>query len=161
MAVRRALGLTRTNLEEARRSVLDLRAAPLQDRSLAEALSTLVEQAAQKGLQVAFEEAGGHRPLPVRVEVGLFRIAQEALANVVRHAAAGHATLRLLTTPEEIQLTVEDDGQGFDVDRVPGDRYGLVGLNERARLLGGRVELESSPGEGTRVRVFVPLEAKR
>jgi two-component system NarL family sensor kinase len=161
LAVRRALGLTRTNLEEARRSVLDLRAAPLQDRSLAEALSTLVEQAAQKGLQVAFEEAGGHRPLPVRVEVGLFRIAQEALANVVRHAAAGHATLRLLTTPEEIQLTVEDDGQGFDVDRVPGDRYGLVGLNERARLLGGRVELESSPGEGTRVRVLVPLEAKR
>jgi two-component system NarL family sensor kinase len=157
-AVQRALGLTRTNLEEARRSVLDLRAAPLQGRNLAEALSALAEQVAQQGLQVAFEETGGQRPLPVRVQASLYRIAQEALANVVRHAGAGRATLRLVTTLHEVRLTVEDDGRGFDVDRVPQGRYGLVGLNERARLLGGRFTLESEPGAGTRVCVQVPLE---
>jgi two-component system NarL family sensor kinase len=160
LAVRRALTLARTNLEEARRSVLDLRAAPLEGRGLTEALSALVGQAAREGLRMNFEETGGQRPLPVRVQVGLYRIAQEALANVVRHAAAGCATLRLVTTPAEVQLTVEDDGRGFDAAQVPQDRYGLVGLNERARLLGGRLELESSPGEGTRVCVFVPLETR-
>jgi two-component system NarL family sensor kinase len=158
-AVRQAMTLTRANLEEARRSVLDLRAAPLEGRALAEALAALAEKwAAQEDLQVDFDAVGGHRPLPVRLEAGLYRIAQEALTNVARHSGARRVTLRLVTTPDQARLSVEDDGRGFDPAQVSAGRYGLVGLNERARLLGGMLRLESSPGAGTRVEVVIPLE---
>jgi two-component system NarL family sensor kinase len=157
-ALRQALDLTRSNLEAARRSVLDLRAAPLEGRSLAEALQALANRASTEQLTVRCETVGRHRPLPVRVEVGLYRIAQEALNNVTHHAEASLVTLRLVTTPEQVELFVQDDGRGFDPSETPQGRYGLVGMNERVRLLGGTLGLESSPGEGTRVRVLIPLE---
>jgi len=161
-AVRRALTTTRASLEEARRSVLDLRAAPLEGRSLGEALAGLGKDwEAQARVPLEFEMVGGQRPLPLRLEVGLYRVAQEALTNVARHAGARHATLRLVTTPDQVRLTIEDDGRGFDPSRVPRGRYGLVGLSERAKLLGGVLRLESSPGAGTRVEVLVPLDEKR
>lgn len=157
---RQALSLTRANLEEARRSVLDLRAAPLEGRGLAEALAALAEKTTTENLTVRFEGVGGSRPLPLRVEVGLYRIAQEALTNVTRHADARRAILRLVTTPDRVRLTVEDDGRGFDPSQLPKGRYGLIGLNERAKLLGGSLGLESSPGAGTRVEVAIPPEGK-
>jgi two-component system NarL family sensor kinase len=157
-AVHRALALTRANLEEARRSVLDLRAAPLEGRSLTEALAELAKDwEASSEWQVEYEVVGGHRPLPLRVEVGLYRIAQEALTNIAQHADARRVTLSLVMTPGQVRLMVEDDGRGFDPPQVPTGRYGLIGLNERARLLGGALELESSPGVGTRVEVIVPM----
>jgi two-component system NarL family sensor kinase len=157
-AVHRALALTRANLEEARRSVLDLRAAPLEGRSLTEALAELAKDwEASSEWQVEYEVVGGHRPLPLRVEVGLYRIAQEALTNLDQHADARRVTLSLVMTPGQVRLMVEDDGRGFDPPQVPTGRYGLIGLNERARLLGGALELESSPGVGTRVEVIVPM----
>ncbi|HZD11773.1 MAG TPA: GAF domain-containing sensor histidine kinase [Candidatus Binatia bacterium] len=158
-AVQQALKMTRANLEEARRSVLDLRAAPLEDRSLAQALATLAsEQSGKDGLQIAFSETGGSRPLPARIEAGLYRIAQEALNNVVQHAQARHAKVRLMTTASQVRLVVEDDGRGFDVQEAPDGRFGLLGLSERARLLGGSLRLETSPGEGTRLEVMLPVE---
>ncbi len=157
--VRQALSLTRTHLEEARRSVLDLRAAPLEGRNLPEALAALAEkESGRGGPQVVFEVVGGQRPLPLRIELGLYRMAEEALTNVARHAAARHARLRLVTTPDQVRLTVEDDGRGFDTSRIPEGRYGLIGLNERARLLGGALILESEPGAGTRVDITIPLD---
>ncbi|MFW6097860.1 MAG: histidine kinase, partial [Chloroflexota bacterium] len=158
-SVQQALKMTRANLEEARRSVLDLRAAPLEGRPLAEALAELArERSEQGGPEVSFTEAGGSRPLPVRIETGLYRIAQEALNNVVQHAQAEHAKVKLISTPEEVRLVVADDGRGFDPETAPQDRFGLVGLSERARLLGGSLRLETSPGEGTRVEVILPVE---
>lgn len=159
-AVHQALSLTRSNLEEARHSVLDLRAAPLEGRTLSAALRALARETADKGdLRVQFSATGGSRPLPVRVETGLYRIAQEALRNVVQHAHASHVRLHLLTTPDKLRLTVEDDGRGFDPDQVAGDRFGLLGLNERVNLLGGTLRLETGPGEGTRLEVTLPAEA--
>lgn len=159
-AVRQALQLTRANLDEARRSVLDLRAAPLEGRSLAQALTALAEQTeAKAGLSVTLSATGSHRPLPVRVETGLYRIAQEALANVVQHARASEVSLRLITTPEEIRLAIADNGRGFDPEQVKANRYGLIGLNERAKLLGGQLELETGPGAGTRLEVTIPTQA--
>jgi two-component system NarL family sensor kinase len=156
--VAQALGLARANLEEARRSVLDLRAAPLEGRTLTEALKALAEEWSRKSAApVRFKATGGSPALPQRVEAGLYRIAQEALANAVRHAEARHIRLALATKASEVTLTVEDDGQGFDAARIPSGRYGLVGLNERARLLGGTLDLQSSAGEGTRVVVTVAL----
>lgn len=160
--IARALALTRASLEEARRSVLDLRAAPLEGRSLVEALQALVDQTAVPGaLQVHMETVGGSRPLPARVEVGLYRIAQEALTNVARHAQAHTATIRLQVAPDEVRLTVTDDGRGFDPSDVGAGRHGLTGLAERAKLLGGRLDLESRPGEGSRIEVVIPLAAER
>jgi two-component system NarL family sensor kinase len=158
-AVRHALTLTRANLEEARRSMLDLRAAPLEGRSLAEALADLIEKGiVQGGPEIRFEVMGGHRPLPLRVEVGLYRIAQEAFTNVASHANARHVSLRLMTTPNQIRLTVEDDGRGFDPSQVPKGRYGLIGMNERVKALGGTLKLESNLDAGTRLEVIVPLD---
>ena len=158
-SVLRALSLTRTNLEEARRSVLDLRAAPLEDRPLPEALKVLAGRWEEEtGIKARVRAVNGGRPLPPRVEAALYRLCQEALANVARHAAASHVTVRLISTPARVRLVVEDDGRGFDPSGVPPGRHGLLGMRERAGLLGGALEVESVPGEGTRVEASVPLE---
>jgi two-component system NarL family sensor kinase len=85
----------------------------------------------------------------------------EALANVARHANARRATVRLVATPDTVNLLVEDDGNGFDPSRVPEDRHGLVGMKERIEMLGGVLEVDSRPLGGTRVEATVPLEGLR
>jgi two-component system NarL family sensor kinase len=159
--VGQALALTRANLEEARRSVLDLRAAPLEGRTLPEALDRLAEEISDRsGLQVSFKTVGGNRPLPLRIEVGLYRIAQEALTNIQRHADATTVKMQLTVTTGHVKLIVEDDGRGFDPDAISKNSFGLIGVNERARLLGGTFRIESSTGAGARAEIIVPLEAK-
>jgi two-component system NarL family sensor kinase len=154
--MQQALALTRASLEEARRSVMDLRAAPLEGRNLTEALSALVEEWSTKhNLPANFAVTGGSHPLPVRIEVGLYRIAQEALTNIAQHAQAEHVNLQLVMTPNQTRLVIEDDGQGFDPAQVPQGHFGLIGLNERNKLLGGTLRLESSPGAGTRLEVII------
>lgn len=156
--VRQALTLARDNLKEAWRSVLDLRAAPLEGRTLVEAVEELARRtASEAGLEINVKVIGGGRPLSPRIEAGLYRIVQEALANVVTHADADRVEVGIETTPEQIGLIIEDDGRGFNTEDVVDGRYGLVGLNERARLLGGELVLESSAGVGTRLKIHVPL----
>lgn len=156
--VQQALDLTRANLEEARRSVLDLRAASLEGRNLVTALTALSKDyTARNVFEVNFTATGGNRPLPVRVEVGLYRIAQEGLTNIAHHARANRVALQLRVTPETVKLIIEDNGIGFDPADIPKGRFGLIGLNERVKLLGGTVQIESWPGTGTRVEVTIPL----
>jgi two-component system NarL family sensor kinase len=156
-AIQQALQLTRANLDEARRSVLDLRAAPLEGRSLADALAALASSMSDGfGLPVTVRVTGGSRPLPVQVEAGLYRLAQEALQNIVQHARASSASIDLVVTPDGLELTIADDGLGFDPATAPRNRYGLIGMNERARLLGGQMHLHTAPGSGTRVSVRIP-----
>ncbi|HEX6797470.1 MAG TPA: GAF domain-containing sensor histidine kinase [Ktedonobacterales bacterium] len=166
--VREALALARANLDETRRSVHDLRAAPLEDRLLGEALEELARDwTAQGNPPVRVTLAGDRRRLAVRVESGLYRIAQEALANIAHHAQASCVTLRLETLPEQVRLVIEDDGRGFDTAEpepaptaaAADGHYGLVGLSERAKLLGGTLRLESAPDAGTRIDVTVPFTA--
>jgi two-component system NarL family sensor kinase len=157
-AVQQALALTRANLEEARRSVLDLRAAPLEGRTLTEALQLLVDQA---DLPVDMVVSGANRPLSPRVEIGLYRISQEALTNIGRHAQASKVWLEVTMSPEKVKLMVSDNGRGFDPEQIPQNRYGLIGLNERVRLLHGRLQVESSPGQGTRLEVIIPLRTRK
>ena len=157
-ALSQALSLTRVNLEEARRSVLDLRAATLEGRTLQQALETLAETYNSKGmLQVTCEVRGASHPLPVRIETGLYRIAQEALVNVLQHANANLAVIRIITEPNQVTLSVEDDGLGFDPTKISDERFGLIGMNERAKLLGGSLQIRSDPGESTKIIVLVPL----
>ena len=81
---------------------------------------------------------------------------QEALANVISHAEASKVMVQFITAPQEIKLTLEDNGKGFKPSAIPKERYGLVGINERAKLLGGRASVESSVGVGTRIEIRVP-----
>ncbi len=155
--VMQALRLTRSTLEEARRSVLDLRAAPLDGRTLYSALSALVqEHAEESGFDVEIT-AHDMRPLSPRLEVGLYRIAQEALANISRHAGAKSIVVHLFCTPEAITLRIGDDGSGFDPDDTPPGRFGLIGMSERVKLLGGQLDLCSAAGDGTQITVTIPL----
>jgi two-component system NarL family sensor kinase len=150
-AVQQALTLTRQNLEDARRSVLNLRAAPLENQTLSEALEALArDYAARWSLKIAFT-ANASVPLSSHLENGMYRIAQEALANAVRHAQAKRLVVAFTATADSALLVIEDDGRGFNPDRVAVGRYGLIGLNERTKLLGGTLDLRTAPGKGTRI----------
>ncbi len=158
-ALVRALEMTRTGMEEARRSVMDLRAAPLEGRSLSEALESIARDTAREsGLKVACDTEGARRPLPARIETGLLRIAQEALTNVTRHAAASQVRLRVTASADALHLVIADNGAGFDPTHAASGRFGLIGMTERARLMGGELLVESTAGEGTRIRAIVPLD---
>lgn len=176
--VARSLDLARKGLEDARRSVLDLRAAPLQGRSLAGALRELAEeQSRSSGVAIRFESVDADRPLPARIEAGVYRMAQEAVTNAIKHARPGHIAVGLTVTPAGLRLRVSDNGLGFAADSgnnpddtadgtsddtnsvdTNGQRFGLKGIQERARLLKGRMRLESLPGAGTSLHVDIPLE---
>lgn len=159
--VAQALTQTRANLEEARRSVLDLRAASLEGQSFSDALRVMVGRSSLRhGSRVAFEVTGSGRPLPVRIQTGLYRIVQEALANIEHHADARHASVSLVMTPEVVRCTIKDDGRGFDPEHIPEGHYGLRGMAERARLLGGELRLATCPGNGTHIEVIIPLGAR-
>ncbi|MCB0014908.1 MAG: sensor histidine kinase, partial [Anaerolineales bacterium] len=152
--IQASLQLTRANLEEARRSVMDLRAAPLAGQTLPDALAAL---AAEGEIPVQLRVMGGNRPVSQRIAVGLYRIAQEALTNAHKHSGAALIQLHLEMTPQEIRLRIEDDGHGFDSQHIPENRFGLIGLNERARLLGGYLSIETDPGVGTLLLVTIPM----
>ena len=153
----RALATTRESLEEARRSVLDLRAAPLAGRPLAEALAALGRAfASETGVQVHVQVEGETR-LPLRAEAELFRIAQEALANVRKHARATQAEISLRAGPRDLLLSIQDNGVGFASSAATEGQHGLLGMRERAVLLGGRLRLSSRPGRGVKVSLRVPL----
>lgn len=168
-AVRRALSLARGNLEEARRSMADLRAAYLHNRTLAEALATLAREMAQETIEIEFHYAptANFPVLQQRVETAIYRIAQEALANACKHANPAHIALTLEIEDNELCLTVQDDGIGFQPDEVTKEagafgsgHFGLIGISERVKLLGGELCIQSEPGAGTCLYVCIPLEEK-
>jgi two-component system NarL family sensor kinase len=157
--INKTLDLSREGLLEARRSVLDLRAVPLEGRSLPDALGDLSSEfMGRTGIAVNYQTAGANRPLPVRIEVAVYRITQEALANIERHAGADHVAVDLAITPALLELTIADNGRGFQSENIKGAHYGLVGINERVHLLEGSLDLQSSPAAGTRLHITIPLE---
>lgn len=153
----RALEVTRASLEEARQAVMDLRLAPLASQPLPEALAALGRRfTSDSGVPVRLDVAL-QGPLGPRVEAELFRIVQEALANVQRHAAARHVRVALRAAAGGVTLSVADDGRGFVPAAVAEGHHGLLGMRERARRLGGRLAVRSASGRGTRLTVRVPL----
>lgn len=157
----RALAMARENLEEARRSVVDLRtSSQLEGKPLAEALAGLARSfTSDTGVPVRVQAVHTER-LPLRTESELFRIAQEALTNVRKHARAHEVELALRRRGATISLSVRDNGTGFTYrSRAVTDRHGLVGMRERAKLLGGRLQVSSAAGKGTRVTARVPVTA--
>jgi two-component system NarL family sensor kinase len=157
--IQKALKLSRSGLQDARRSVLDLRAAPLEGRTLVEAVQALIDDfSLRNNADVELELAGTSRPLPTRIEVGAYRVIQEALANVEKHAQAKSVTIDLAITTRVLEITITDDGQGFQPEDIPEKRYGLVGMNERIYLMGGKLDLHSGPSVGTQLHITIPLQ---
>lgn len=155
-----AIGLCTEALDDTRNLSRLLRPPILDDLGLEPALRWLarsIEEAVGMTVVVEIE------PMPVldgELQTLLFRVAQEGLNNAGKHAAAGSVLLRLVERERQLQLQVIDDGRGFDADAVAGaGGSGLGSMRERLRLYGGRLELRSSPGHGTRLRATVPLDA--
>jgi signal transduction histidine kinase len=164
--VQRALDLTRENLNEARRSVLDLRAADVHHMSLPDAVTRLLRRLGDDGdIEFEFVNDGLMNRLSARVEVGLYRILEEALENARRHSRARCVRVDIRADGKKVALSVDDDGQGFDPSQLSNEEradhgFGLLGMRERARLLGGSLTISSTPGAGTSLRVVVPYEAR-
>jgi signal transduction histidine kinase len=156
-----SLQATRRGLSEARRAIQALRATPLEDLGLALAIRNLAESAANRGgLTLHWQGDDQVNILEPDVEQSVYRIAEEALVNVVRHAGARHLTVQLDQergqSNRALRLVISDDGQGFDMSRPSQEgRYGLKGMIERAALIGGALAVESEPGAGTTVRLVV------
>jgi signal transduction histidine kinase len=113
---------------------------------------------AQSRIQVVFRHANLDRRFPSKVETAAFRIVQEALTNVARHAGVERVAVEVTAEATRLRAQIEDRGRGFDVDAaLAGSSSGLAGMRERARLLGGRLTMESSAGRGTRLHLLLPL----
>jgi len=141
-------------IADIRRLVYALRPPALDDLGLVEALREQTVQYAQSGVQITVVSPGSLPPLPAAVEVAVYRIAQEALTNVIRHAQASACTIEIVPD-QELAITIADDGRGLPSDRRMG--VGLTSMHERAAELGGRLAIEPRPGGGTQVRAWLPL----
>ncbi len=147
-------------IDQVQELALDLRPTMLDDYGLLPALTWHLERfKAQTGIDVAFEHCGLEQRLPPAVETAAYRIAQEALTNVARHAAVNQAALALTVEGEELCICIADQGRGFDVKAVvaAGASTGLSGMRERASALGGRLTVEGAPGGGTRITAVLPF----
>ncbi|CAM3122889.1 ATP-binding protein [Stackebrandtia soli] len=156
--VARALRLARSSLTEARRSVQALAPQELGRAHLPDALRTLTERWSEdQGISTQVEVTGTREPLSPAIEVSLFRVAQESLTNVAKHAEASRVGVTLSYTGTEVLLDVRDDGRGFA--REAGTGFGLTSMRQRIRGVGGHIEVQSAPGEGTSVSARVPAIA--
>jgi len=148
-------------LQEIRRVIFDLRPTLLDDLGLAAAVDWYVKTSLSKaGIQPVVRAGGLDTRLPQRLEVALYRLVQEAVTNVIKHSYARQCTVSVTRTDGSVETVVEDDGRGFDPDKISraGEEHlGIVGMQERVRSLGGQFAIDSRPGGGTRVRIRIPL----
>ncbi len=152
-----SLAAARSGLKETRRALQALRASPLDDLGLTLAITALAKDAAERtnlNLELAITE--DLPALSPDVEQCLYRVAQEAIANVMGHAAAKKLTVKLASAKGKLTLSVEDDGAGFDIEKVNKKaHFGLTGMREHAQLIGGKLKITSQPGAGTKISLTV------
>ena len=157
-AVAEVRELVRSTLQDVRQLAVELRPKALDDFGLAAALERLTESfSEQTGIAVGFESTLPADRLPPEIETALYRIVQECLTNIVKHARAGTVSIVLGRKPGAVTAVVEDDGVGFDPAKTREDGLGLIGMRERVALVGGRLTIESRPGAGTTFVAEVPV----
>jgi signal transduction histidine kinase len=149
-------------IDEVRQLAWDVRPSILDDYGLDSALARYVQEIAKRsGIDMDYQCVfpPNSTRLAARVEATLYRIAQEAITNIIRHAHATEASIILMNHDHEASLIIEDNGQGFDLASVESGAppLGLIGMRERAALVGGEIALDSNPGKGTILRVKIPL----
>jgi signal transduction histidine kinase len=148
-------------LQEARRSVAGLRSAPNGDPGLAGAIAEAARHITEtQDVRLKLKLHGNPQGLGTDIQYNLLRMLQEAVNNAVKHSGAGTIEVGLECTSQQLQLTISDDGVGFDPAGANGSHpghYGLIGMRERAVQIGGHLQLESQPGHGTKVTLRLPL----
>jgi two-component system sensor histidine kinase UhpB len=148
------------SLDEIRRISRDLRPEALDDLGLTNALIALTSRAdRQSGLRIERQLSTHLPPLPTELELVIYRVAQEALTNVLRHAHASHCLIALESHDGEVELRVSDDGVGMPARSVNAETIGIEGMHERALLGNGTLDIESRAGQGTTVTLRLPVEA--
>jgi len=166
VVLRKAMEQARSSLQEARRAIAGLRATPLESLPLSEAIAGEIKAFAQEtGILVSFKSIGNDAALSPDVAMALYRILKEGLSNIRRHSGAHEVEVRFEVGDNSCSLRIQDDGTGFDPSQMEhlgniGNRYGLIGIRERARLLGGSMSVESGVATGTRLTVVVPLHSE-
>ena len=160
--LQRILKLVRGTVSDARRIIANLRPTTLDDLGLVSTISLEVDRLREEGYQVDYETDLGEERFPETLEIPLYRIIQEALTNMRKHAGARRVRVELRRVNGEVRLLVSDDGKGFDpaaapLESGPGERVGLVGMHERVGALGGTLEIDSRPGAGTSLAAAFPL----
>ncbi|MCG0279018.1 MAG: sensor histidine kinase, partial [Thermanaeromonas sp.] len=154
-----------TSLQDIRKIIFDLRPMVLDDLGLVPALKRYFSAyAEQYGLEVDFLCFGQQRRLDSAVEIALFRIIQEAVNNIKKHAKVKSAVVKMEMLPDKVTVVIRDEGQGFDLEaaqnRKEGGGYGLLGMKERVQLLNGQLKIITAPGKGTTVSVTIPLKSE-
>jgi signal transduction histidine kinase len=159
-----ARNMTRRSLFEARRSVWDLRSHLLENSNLLTALIEVAKLMSHSSrVQIAVQTSGASRKLPPQMENNLLRVAQEALANALKHAQATRITVQLDYQPAKVSLCISDDGVGFDAANSTvaySGHFGLLDMSERAEKMGGHYTIISAPGQGTKICVEVPTKGE-
>lgn len=151
--------LARDTLAEMRKIIFSLRPMMLDDLGLVPALYRFASEYKERfGLDVDVVIIGNEESLGKTMEVGIFRLIQEALNNVWKHAGVEEAVVKLEFQPEKINLHIQDRGCGFDAPSVQGKGYGLAGMQERVKLLGGHLAIKTAPGKGTEVTAILPRQ---
>ena len=152
--------LTSDIVQELRRMMMDLRPTLLDDLGLIPAIRSFAESQQQRaGVRIEIEVQGVRRRLPPAVEIALFRILQEAITNIAKHAQAASGTVQLCFNQSSVVARITDDGRGFDpvASRATWQTFGLLGIEERVALLGGTLRIDSHENRGTRITLDIPI----
>jgi signal transduction histidine kinase len=163
-AMRQAIEDVERGIENLRGIITDLRPSLLDDLGLLPAVEALLDRRRESGLEIVSEldlpdPARGEAGLVSELETAIYRLVQEALTNIIKHAHASHVRISIEQTDQEVVVEVQDDGAGFDMEaRTAG--FGIAGMRERVYLAGGALDVHSTPGEGTAVRARLPIPAR-
>lgn len=153
----------RGGLEEVRKIIFNLRPMALDDLGLIPTLRKFVQDFEDKTkIRTTFELHGREARLPSGMEVAVYRLVQEAFSNVYKHAHASYVSLDITFQAKMVKITIQDNGDGFDVSQVEakmskGVNFGMIGMQERVELLEGRLDIDSQKGEGTKISILIPI----
>ncbi|MTI48580.1 sensor histidine kinase [Sporosalibacterium faouarense] len=165
--LRKLKQIVRSNLKDVRKIIYDLRPMSLDDLGLVPTVQRYVSVFSEEtGINSDLQLSNDKEEINQYVEIAAFRIIQESLNNIRKHSKAKYIKVKIETNQENLNLYIEDDGIGFDMDKVseanssPSGGFGLIGIKERAELLGGTIDIESSVNNGTKINVKIPLNGK-
>ncbi|MCF2938347.1 sensor histidine kinase [Paenibacillus alkaliterrae] len=159
-------GQVRSGLEEIRKIIFNLRPMALDDLGLVPTLRKFTQDFEEKTkIHTVFELTGREARMPSAMEAAIFRLVQEAFTNAYKHASASHIILEINFRPEHISLVIQDNGVGFRSDWIEQDagnntHFGLVGMRERIELIEGRMDIDSNPGQGTKIMIDIPTTSE-
>lgn len=161
-------GSVRFGLEEVRKIIFNLRPMALDDLGLLPTLRKYVRDFEERTrIHTRFEVNGVERRLPSAMEVAVFRLVQEGLSNIVKHAKASHAGIEITYQRQMVKVVVKDNGVGFSVDKLEAmiargsSHFGIMGMRERVELLGGRMDIESGPDAGAKLTMIIPISLEQ